>query len=72
MSKYPCLPIFSATGHLEPKIVMFNLSSRRPYRNSRWRPIHWSDLLDPAIFELTMSKYICSNYCWMVANKTTV
>jgi len=59
MSKYPCLPNFSATGHLEPKIVTFNVSSWRPYWNSRWRPIHWSDLLDPTIFELSMSKYLC-------------
>ena len=56
--KYPCLVKSSATGHLEPKIVMFNVSSRRPYWNSRWRPIHWSDLLDPTIFELHMSKYL--------------
>ena len=44
---------------MEPKIVMFNVSSWRPYWNSRWRPVHWSDLLDPPIFELSMSKYPC-------------
>ena len=59
LSKYPCLPNFNATRHLEPKIVMFNVLSWRPYWNSRWRPIHWSDLLGPAIFELSMSKYLC-------------
>jgi len=60
MSKYHCLPNFSATGHLEPKIVMFYVSSWQPYWNSRWRPIQWSDLLDPTIFELSMSKYLCT------------
>jgi len=40
MSKYPYLANFSATGHLEPTTVMFNVSSWRPYWNSRWQPIH--------------------------------
>jgi len=59
MSRYPCLKNFSATGHLEPKTVMFNVSSWRPYWNSRWWLIHWSDLLDPTVFELSMSKCLC-------------
>jgi len=50
MSKYPCLPNLSATGHLEPKMVMFTFSSWWPYWNSRWQPIYWSAVWDPAIF----------------------
>ena len=59
MSTYPCVPNFSATGHLEPKIGIFNISSWRPYWNSRWRPVHWLDLLDPPIFEISAPKYPC-------------
>jgi len=50
---------FSTSLHLESKIVIINVSSWRPYCNSRWRPIHCSDLLDPTIVELSMSKYLC-------------
>jgi len=50
VSKYHCLTNFSAPGHFEPKTLMFNVSSLRPYWNWRWWPINWSAVLDPAIF----------------------
>jgi len=58
--KIPYLANFSATGvtNLQFTVIMFNVSSWRPYWNSRWRPINWSYLLDPTIFELHMSKYL--------------
>ena len=54
--KYSIRPNFSAPCLLEFKISISKISSWRPSQISKWQPTHWSDRLDPAIFEISTPK----------------
>ena len=59
MSKCECSPKISTTDRSEFNKKISKVELWPPYWNQRWRPTQWSNLLDPAIFEISAPKYPC-------------